>query len=725
LLHLKRHLFLILFWILLFLIVTQNFGNKYGIPYLFLDPEYLGRVNFLSFFILGFAFGGFLLLFNLTSYILNSNRFPFLATFRHPFVRYCYNNSVIPAAFIFVYCIALLRFQSQSEFHNLPIALFYLAGFITGMSVLLIIAFSKFLNTNIENTITEAVDVPAKKAGRLGRFLAFDKLEAKKAPPIRVDYFLYHVIKLRRTRSVRHYKKEHIYLTFRHHHINALIVELISLTAIIFLAYFTDVKYFQVPAGASICLLFSILIAPSGAISFWLRGWGATLVIIVLFVLNIFMRNGYLLYDNKAFGLNYDTIPATYNLEQIEKYSSQKNYYEDKDSTLAMLENWKKKFPTEEKPLLLLINSSGGGLRSSLWAVKVMQEIDSVTHNSAYEHTVMVTGASAGLIGQAFYRELQLESKTNHNIDPNNYKYLWDISRDILNPIAFSVAVNDLIYPWVTVQIDGKTYHKDRGYSFERKLLQNTHYILNKKVSDYNKPEQDAVIPMMIISPTITDDGRRVLFASHPVTYLTRPSDSTENKLPLNIDAIDGSRFFKNQQVQDLHLTSALRLNATFPYILPNSFLPTSPPVQVMDAGLRDNYGAELSIRFLSVFKNWIDSNTSGVVIIQTRDWDKIYEPMISKKQTLIDKFFDPIGSIYINWSDYQDYYLDDLLQGANRWLGVPIHVLEFEYKASILNQEASMSFHLTSKEKHDIMDAIKRPSNIKAMNELQDLLKN
>lgn len=694
-------------------------------PYLFLDPEYLGRVNFLSFFILGFAFGGFLLLFNLTSYILNSNRFPFLATFRHPFVRYCYNNSVIPFAFILVYSISLLSFQSQNEFHNLPTALLYLLGFIVGMSMLLIIAFSKFLNTSIENTIIKAADKPVKKTGWLSRMLSLDKIEAKKAPPIRVDYFLYHVIKLRRTRSVRHYKKEHIYLTFRHHHINALVVELISLTAIIFLAYFTDVKYFQVPAGASICLLFSILIAPSGAISFWLRGWGATLVIIVLFVLNIFMRNGYLLYDNKAFGLNYDTIPATYSLDQIQKYSSQINYLQDKDSGLVMLRNWKKKFPKEEKPLLILVNSSGGGLRSSLWAVTVMQAIDSFTHNSAYEHTVMVTGASAGLIGQAFYRELQLRSKTEHSIDPDNNKYRWEISKDILNPIAFSVAVNDLIYPWVTVQIDGKTYHKDRGYSFERKLLENTHYILDKKVSDYDKPEQEGVIPMMIISPTITDDGRRVLFASHPVTYLTRPADSTENSLPLKVDAIDGSRFLKDQQVQDLHLTSALRLNATFPYILPNAFLPTTPAVQVMDAGLRDNYGMELSIRFLNVFKNWIDSNTRGIVIIQTRDWDKNYEPVISKQETLIDKLFDPMSSIYINWSDYQDYYLDDLLEGADRWAGVPIHVLEFEYKATLLNKEASMSFHLTAKEKHDIMDAIKRPSNIKAMNQLQELLKN
>jgi hypothetical protein len=62
--------------------------SRLGFHYLFLDPEYFGKVTFFSFFLIGIALGGFIFVWNITSYILNSFRFPFLATFERPFLRY-------------------------------------------------------------------------------------------------------------------------------------------------------------------------------------------------------------------------------------------------------------------------------------------------------------------------------------------------------------------------------------------------------------------------------------------------------------------------------------------------------------------------------------------------------------------------------------------------------------------------------------------------------------
>jgi hypothetical protein len=61
-------------------------------------------------------------------------------------------------------------------------------------------------------------------------------------------------------------------------------------------------------------------------------------------------------------------------------------------------------------------------------------------------------------------------------------------------------------------------------------------------------------------------------------------------------------------------------MNATFPYVLPNVWLPTNPVIDVMDAGLRDNFGQENTLRFIESFKNWLQENTAKVVIIQIRD---------------------------------------------------------------------------------------------------------
>ena len=55
--NIQRNHVLMLCWIILFAMVTGSFGKYLGIPYLFLDPEYLNKVNFQSFFIMGDSAG--------------------------------------------------------------------------------------------------------------------------------------------------------------------------------------------------------------------------------------------------------------------------------------------------------------------------------------------------------------------------------------------------------------------------------------------------------------------------------------------------------------------------------------------------------------------------------------------------------------------------------------------------------------------------------------------
>ena len=52
-LHLKKNLFLVAMWVLLAMIILQQFGTVLGIPFLFLDPEYLNQVSWQGFFWLG------------------------------------------------------------------------------------------------------------------------------------------------------------------------------------------------------------------------------------------------------------------------------------------------------------------------------------------------------------------------------------------------------------------------------------------------------------------------------------------------------------------------------------------------------------------------------------------------------------------------------------------------------------------------------------------------
>jgi hypothetical protein len=71
----RRNHVLMLCWIILFAMITGGFGKLIGIPYLFLDPEYLHKVNFTSFFIIGVTTAGFTAAFQITCYISDGHRF--------------------------------------------------------------------------------------------------------------------------------------------------------------------------------------------------------------------------------------------------------------------------------------------------------------------------------------------------------------------------------------------------------------------------------------------------------------------------------------------------------------------------------------------------------------------------------------------------------------------------------------------------------------------------
>src|SRR5699024_2411907 len=108
---------------------------------------------------------------------------------------------------------------------------------------------------------------------------------------------------------------------------------------------------------------------------------------------------------------------------------------------------------------------------------------------------------------------------------------------------------------------------------------------------EYQQPEQKAFIPMIVITPTITKGGRKLLISPQKVSYLTYPVYENNYRQIRDIDGIDFRTFFQKQKPLNLLFTSAIRMNATFPYVLPNVFLPAKPTIEVMDAGLRDNYG--------------------------------------------------------------------------------------------------------------------------------------
>ena len=166
-----------------------------------------------------------------------------------------------------------------------------------------------------------------------------------------------------------------------------------------------------------------------------------------------------------------------------------------------------------------------------------------------------------------------------------------------------------------------------------------------------------------------------------------------------------------------------MRMDATFPFILPNPVLPTNPPTYVMDGGALDDNGIEPTFRFLQTFKEWINKNTRGVVVIEIRDSEKQGEPEEQMQTTFMSRFFDPIGTVYSNMDRMQDFLIDQKLNYIDDEFRGKLNFVLFEYTADKEDEKAAMSMHLTLRDKNDIIKSLTRPNNVAAFNRLKVLL--
>lgn len=722
LLHLRRYQVLLLFWVALFSTINGVFAKKFGAISLFLAPEYLGTVSFYSMFVLGIAFGMFTMSWQITTFILHSKRFKFLATTNHPFAKYCLNNSIIPLIFLIFFLIKCFYFQRFNELNSIINILNLEIGFLLGILLLFIISFTYFFNTSrsILRSIQQKMGGPRKILRQI-----MTKESQSDDFALKVDNYLNTFSRIRRARNVDHYDKHFLDSIFKRHHFATVVMILIAFIFLIVMSYLTSYPVFRIPAGASVLIFFSVLIGLSGAFSYILGRWMIPILVAFLILLNWAIKNNIIDTRSKAIGLDYQRKEERpeYSFEYLESLFTPALAKEDKQKTLQMLNHWKNKFPSQEKPKLVLINVSGGGSRSATWCMDVLQRADSLLHGRLMQHTVLITGASGGMIAATYFRELYWEKLQGKEIDPYDNHYVEDVSKDLLNAVFSSFATNDFFTPFQRFSLNENKYPKDRGYAFERQLNINLHQKLKKTLGDYKEAEAKAQIPMIIFSPTITADGRRLLISPLPVSYLTWPEYHLSNRNVRDIDGVDFCRYFALQHPQQLWITSAIRMSATFPYVLPNVYLPTHPIIDVMDAGLRDNYGKEISLRFAHVFRSWINANTSGVVLIQIRDNRKNETVQIEKQKGLIDMVLEPLFTMQHNWSAFQDFEQDDLVAYAAHFIDVPFHRIIFQYVPRKKNKAAALNWHLTQGEKLDITEALNNAANREAFQYLKEVM--
>lgn len=708
LLHFRKYQILLLCWFILASTIHGGFMKTYGADALFLAPEYLGAVNALSAVLVGLAMGVFLMSWNITTFILHARRFTFLAATSKPFLKYCLNNSALPLVFLIFYLVHAIRFESEQALFSGLDQLLLVLGFLGGFFLLLLVSFAFFFGADWQ--ILRTLPLPNLASAEAEAETEAVELADPLALP--VDWYLNTRGRWRKVRSAKHYGQAFLDRVFKRHHVAGMLGILLAFLSLFTAGFFLEVPLFQVPAASSILVFFAILVAVVGALSYFLKSWSVLFVLGLILLLNYLYENEWIDPRNKAYGLNYtarERRPA-YTREALAELTAPDSMRADRQHMLRILEAWKARQPNA-RPKLVFINVSGGGLRSAAFVMNGLQQLERELGNAFMQQTILITGASGGMLAAAYYRELYWQDLINRQNASTDSRYVDRITKDLLNPIFSSMVSRDIFSPAQRFTVGPYSYVKDRGYAFERQLNQHTEGLLDKPLADYRYLEASAQIPMIFFSSVITRDGRKLLSSAQPIRFMMKPraflTDST-----CHADAVDFVRFFDGLNPGQVRLLTLLRMNATFPYVLPNVWLPTQPVIDVMDAGLRDNYGQDLSLRFIDYFADWIRANTSGVLIVQLRDRanDGWQQPLETGQAT--DVLLKPAAMLQHNWFKFQDYLQNDQFSFLKDDIGFPVNRYTFLYHPADPDKGAALNFHLTAKERKTMIEAFNSDAN-------------
>lgn len=279
---------------------------------------------------------------------------------------------------------------------------------------------------------------------------------------------------------------------------------------------------------------------------------------------------------------------------------------------------WEKpSMPATNKPPLVLVCASGGGIFAANWTMNVLCQLEQLSPKLPY-YIRTISGASGGMVGASHYVATLLPpQRSRTGLADNNgvlcgHAYycglgtkgepqgrngesvetveagglIKDVGRDFLSPVVRRLAI-DLPLALFT----SKRIVRDRGHALGQAWERYLHGSLHQPLAQLAQGEREGWRPSLIFSPMIVETGQRLLISNLDLGFLC--GEAGFQKTAYEFHEIMPGRF------EALEVVTAARMSASFPVISPAAWLPTKPPLRVVDAGYYDNYGVNVAMLWL------------------------------------------------------------------------------------------------------------------------------
>jgi len=453
-----------------------------------------------------------------------------------------------------------------------------------------------------------------------------------------------------------------------------------------------------IPSATAICIVLAIVVQVYGFLRFTFHEWNFLVAATAMLLIGLCNLHSPYKHRYPEYGKLYET-PAV-----IPRKGGKPN------PTLidnnAAFNAWLKKAKNgDAKPRLVIVATSGGGIRAAVWTAAVLDHLGDIPGFS--KHVRVISGASGGMVGASFYVASLRKDEVNEKI---NFSTL---AADSLEPVALTLALRDIpafLFP----------RHDDRGVALEQAWQRNAP-VMKTKLADLAQGERDGWRPSLIFTPTFVEDGRRALISNLDLAFLTR------NDGPHGVQVTTYSRPAVEllrvlPSTANLSIASIARMSASFPYVTPASELPTYPHRHVVDAGYWDNYGVAVAASWLSENFQCIVDETSGVVLIQIRDMDKsrFIDSTLPRGSDTLNAFDEFLAPVYtaLNTSDSimilrNDNDVRQIAKAFQRQTG------DAQFFTTVIfenPEDSPLSWSITDKQAAAMFDSFKNPKGVPAL---------